>query len=142
VLDITMPNVDGLEGAAVACVPTVETSSLPSCLLSAQARKAERRTGFRDRCKCVPEESPSAPRELAARVASSGARGAFTCKPKPRNRLDRSSRGIFGRQLTARYPMYSFHLVTETRSIATDELEHARGDSTLAWVARTSAAGA
>jgi len=67
VLDITMPNVDGLE-VLRRLRADVETSSLPVVLLSAQAQEADVVEGFATGASAYVKK-PFSPRELAARVA-------------------------------------------------------------------------
>ncbi len=67
VLDITMPNVDGLE-VLRRLRADAETISLPVVLLSAQAQEADVREGFATGASAYVKK-PFSPRELAARVA-------------------------------------------------------------------------
>lgn len=67
VLDITMPNVDGLE-VLRRLRADVATSSLPVVLLSAQAQEADVKQGFATGATAYVKK-PFSPRELVARVA-------------------------------------------------------------------------
>ena len=66
VLDITMPNVDGLE-VLRRLRADVATSSLPVVLLSAQAQEADVKQGFATGATAYVKK-PFSPRELVARV--------------------------------------------------------------------------
>ena len=67
VLDITMPNVDGLE-VLRRLRADLATSSLPVVLLSAQAQEADVKQGFATGATAYVKK-PFSPRELVARVA-------------------------------------------------------------------------
>ena len=67
VLDITMPNVDGLE-VLRRLRADAETTSLPVVLLSAQAQEADVKRGFETGASAYVKK-PFSPRELEARVA-------------------------------------------------------------------------
>jgi two-component system, OmpR family, response regulator MtrA len=67
VLDITMPNVDGLE-VLRRLRADAETTALPVVLLSAQAQEADVERGFATGASAYVKK-PFSPRELAARIA-------------------------------------------------------------------------